>query len=141
MKSIWFWTRGKGRTLSVGIEGRSLSTREETLQEDTKDQGKMVRCLFSGQGVRLMAVLVLVLVGAPSIFCQQITGSIVGTVNDTQGAVMKSATVKATNTDTGYTRSASTNGEGEFRIDYLPVGNYTVEASAGGFKKYVQQNV
>ena len=51
------------------------------------------------------------------------------------------ATVKATNTETSFTRSAPTNGSGEFRIDYLPVGNYTVEASAAGFKKYVRQNV
>ena len=79
--------------------------------------------------------------GTPAIFCQQITGSIVGTVTDQQGAVVSIATVKATNADTGFSRSAPTNGYGEFRIDYLPVGNYTVQASAAGFKTYVQQNV
>src|SRR6266853_1418649 len=90
---------------------------------------------------RLAAVLVLVLAGAPTIFCQQITGSIVGTVTDQQGAIVNIATVKATNTDNGFTRSAPTNASGGFRIDYLPVGNYTVDASAAGFKKYVQHNV
>jgi hypothetical protein len=90
---------------------------------------------------RLAAVLVLILAGTPAIFCQQITGSIVGTVTDQQGAVVGIATVKATNTDTGLTRSAATNGYGGFRIDYLPVGNYTVDASAAGFKTYVHQNV
>jgi hypothetical protein len=90
---------------------------------------------------RLAAVLVLVLAGTPTILCQQITGSIVGTVTDPQGAVVNNATVKATNTDTGFTRSGQTNGEGEFRIDYLPVGNYTVEGSAPGFKTYMQTNV
>src|SRR5579862_8483344 len=141
MKSIWFWTRGKGRMLSAGIEGRFHSTREITPPEDTRDQEKMARCIFSGQVVRLIVLLIFVLAGTPTIFCQQTTGSIVGTVTDQQGAIVNIATVKATNTDTGFTRSAPTNGSGEFRIDYLPVGNYSVEATAAGFKKYVQRNV
>ena len=72
---------------------------------------------------------------------QQITGTIVGTVKDARGAVVTTATVKATNVDTGYSRSAPTNGVGEYRIDYLPVGKYTVEASAAGFERFVQQNI
>jgi hypothetical protein len=93
------------------------------------------------QGLGLLAVLALVLLGAPSIFAQQITGSIVGTVKDPQGSMVSTATVKATSTDTGYTRATSTNEFGEFRIDSLPVGIYSVEASAAGFKTYVQTNV
>jgi hypothetical protein len=99
-----------------------------------------VRCRMIN-GIRLAAVLVLLLTGAPAIFCQQITASIVGTVTDQQGAVVGIATVKATNTETALTRSAPTNGYGGFRIDYLPIGNYTVEASAAGFKTSVLQNV
>jgi hypothetical protein len=141
MKSIWFCTRGKGRTLSARIEERSPSRGKGTLQEDTKDQGKMARCLFSGRMARLAAVFILVLGAAPIIFGQRITGSIVGTVKDPQGALVGTATVKATNTETGYTRTASTNEYGEVRIDGLPVGNYTVEASSAGFKTYQQTNV
>ena len=37
---------------------------------------------------------------------QQITGSLVGTVKDAQGALITTATVKATNVDTGFSRSA-----------------------------------
>jgi hypothetical protein len=72
---------------------------------------------------------------------QQITGAIVGTVKDQQGAVVNTATVKATNVDTGFTRSAPVNGIGEFRIDYLPVGKYTVQADATSFERYVQENL
>ena len=54
---------------------------------------------------------------------------------------VNTANVTATNTDTGFTRSVVANGYGEFRVDYLPVGNYTVEASAQNFKKFVQKNV
>ena len=97
--------------------------------------------LFSRGGAQLLALLVLVLGGTCAGISQQITGSIVGTVKDPQGAVVSGATVKATNTDTGLMRSAPSNAYGEFRIDYLPVGNYTVEASAANFKTFVQKNV
>ncbi len=72
---------------------------------------------------------------------QQTTGSIVGTVKDQQGAVVNTAKVKATNVNTGFTRTAPVNGYGEFRIDYLPVGKYTVQADAASFEHYVQQNL
>ena len=74
-------------------------------------------------------------------FGQQTTGSIVGTVKDQQGAAVNTATVKATNLDTGFSRSAPANGYGEYRIDYLPVGRYIVEAKAPSFERFVQQNV
>ncbi|MDE3103726.1 MAG: TonB-dependent receptor [Acidobacteriota bacterium] len=72
---------------------------------------------------------------------QRITGSIGGTVKDEQGALVNTAKVKATNTDTGFTRTTTVSSDASFLIQYLPVGNYTVEVSAAGFKKYVQQNV
>lgn len=85
-------------------------------------------------------VLLLGLVLLPAA-AQQTTGSIVGTVRDQQGAVINTAKVKATNVNTGFARTATVNGYGEFRIDYLPVGKYTVEANADSFERYVQQNV
>jgi len=72
---------------------------------------------------------------------QQTTGSIVGTVKDQQGAVVNTAKVKATNVNTGFTRSAPANGYGEFRIDYLPVGKYTVQVEAASFERYLQENL
>jgi len=102
---------------------------------------KLARGLLAGPGARLLALLVLALGGTLTALSQQITGSIAGTVKDPQGAMVSNATVKATNTDTGFTRSAATNGYGEFRVDYLPVGNYTVEATAANFKTFVQKNV
>jgi hypothetical protein len=90
---------------------------------------------------RILTALVFILTGSIVAFGQQITGSIAGTVKDQQGAVVNTATVKATNLDTGYSRSAPANGYGEYRIDYLPVGRYTVEATAASFKRFVQQNL
>ena len=72
---------------------------------------------------------------------QQITGSIVGTVTDSSGAVIPAAAVNATNVDTGLSRAATTGNDGAYRIGYLPVGNYNVSVDASGFKRFVQQNV
>jgi hypothetical protein len=72
---------------------------------------------------------------------QQTTGTIVGTVADQTGAVVSGATVKATNVDTGFTRTATANSFGEYRIDFLPVGNYNVAVEAPTFKRFVQQNL
>ncbi len=105
------------------------------------NQENLARRRFFGAGTRLLVLLVIVAGTSLLAFSQQITGSIVGTVKDPQGAVVSSANVKATNADTGFARTVPTNGYGEFRVDYLPVGNYTVEASAPNFKKFVQKNV
>ena len=90
--------------------------------------------MFVGGGCLMFA-------SVASIHAQQTTGSIVGTVKDQTGAVVNTATVKATNVDTGFTRSAPTNSYGQYRIDYLPVGKYTVEVEAPGFQRFVQQNL
>jgi hypothetical protein len=99
------------------------------------------KSILRGAGIRIVAALALLMGAGLAARSQQITGTIVGTVKDSQGAVVNTATVKATNNDTGFTRSAPTNGYGEYRIDYLPVGKYTVEVSAGGFERYVQKNI
>jgi hypothetical protein len=92
---------------------------------------------------RMMTLLGLVLLLASflQVHAQQTTGTIVGTVKDQQGAVVNTAVVKATNVNTGFSRTATVNGYGEFRIDYLPVGKYKVQADANTFERYVQENL
>ncbi len=94
-----------------------------------------------GASTGILVALVLIFAGSIAAFGQQTTGTIVGTVKDPQGAVVNTATVKATNLDTGYSRSAPVNGYGEYRIDYLPVGKYNVDATAAGFERFVQKNI
>ena len=103
--------------------------------------GKYARHILASTGMRVFAMFVLILGGSLMAWSQQITGSIVGTVNDQQGAVVNTANVRATNTETGFSRSAPANGYGEYRIDYLPVGIYTVEVTASGFQRFVQKNI
>lgn len=97
--------------------------------------------VFPGISTRVVVWLALMITGSIAAIGQQITGTIVGTVKDPQGEVVNTATVQATNLDTGFSRSVPTNGYGEYRIDYLPVGKYNVEATAAGFERFIQKNV
>jgi hypothetical protein len=90
---------------------------------------------------RILAAFIFILIGSFIASGQQTTGSIVGTVKDQQGAMITTATVKAINVDTGFNRSAPANAYGQYRIDYLPVGKYSIEVVAAGFERYVQQNL
>lgn len=62
-------------------------------------------------------------------------GAIVGTVSDPSDKVIPGATVTATNTETAIRRTVTTDGRGNYRIDFLPPATYTIVAEAKGFKK------
>jgi hypothetical protein len=57
-----------------------------------------------------------------------------GTAHDSTGAVMPGVSVTVTNKDTGLERKMTTSGEGIFSAASLPAGNYSVKASATGFR-------
>lgn len=74
--------------------------------------------------------------------CQEVTGSIVGTVKDQSGAVVSGATVRLTNTDTNVVvRTVTTESNGDYSAPLLPIGHYTVAVEAPGFKKAVQTGI
>lgn len=72
---------------------------------------------------------------------QQITGNIRGTVTDPSGAVIHGAAITARQAETGLTRTTVTNRDGSYILLELPVGHYSLEASAKGFRQYVQSGI
>ena len=88
---------------------------------------------------RWMCVLVVVV--SANVFAQQITGNIRGTVSDASGAVVQAATVTAKQVETGLTRTTTTDGGGTYVLVELPVGHYSLEVTARGFQKYLQQGI
>src|SRR5262249_10298390 len=68
-------------------------------------------------------------------------GTIVGTVTDSSGAVIPSATVKIVQTGTGLARSVAPNEQGYFVIPSLQPSQYNVEVTARGFRNFSQKNV
>ena len=71
----------------------------------------------------------------------QTTTTLYGTVSDKTGAIVPGAQVTATNTGTNLARSAQTTAEGTYRFEFMPIGAYTVEVTATGFKKFVQKGI
>ena len=61
-------------------------------------------------------------------------GTIYGTVTDPTGAVVLNAQVAATNVATGLTRETTTNADGDYRMDFLPPGNYRITVRQTGFE-------
>ena len=69
------------------------------------------------------------------------TGTIVGTVTDSSGAVLPGVTVTATQTATGVAQTTVTNDSGQFIFPGLRVGLYTVAAELPGFRRGVRTDV
>lgn len=82
--------------------------------------------------------LVCLLSIAGCLHSQTLTGTIIGRITDSTGAIIQGARLVATNNDTGYSREAVTTEGGSFVLPTLPYGVYTVEASAKGFKTVKQ---
>ncbi|MEO7042490.1 MAG: TonB-dependent receptor, partial [Gemmatimonadaceae bacterium] len=65
------------------------------------------------------------------------TGTILGTVSDSTGAVLPNAQVTITNTATGATVHAVTSSSGEFNAPSLNPGTYSISTTAPGFQRSV----
>lgn len=70
---------------------------------------------------------------------QSITGTILGNVTDSDGLALPGATVTATNTETGATRTVVTNSEGAYIISALQIGLYRVDVTMSGFRSFQQE--
>src|ERR1700723_551920 len=92
-------------------------------------------------GAKTLMLFLMTLLTGLSAAAQQITGSIRGTVLDPSGAIVQAATVTARQTETGLTRSAVTDRQGEYVLVELPIGHYQLEVHAQGFQKYLQQGI
>src|ERR1700687_4207431 len=69
------------------------------------------------------------------------TSNIRGTVQDATGLAVPGADVKATQTDTGLVRTATSGADGSYQLTNLPVGPYRLEVGKGGFSTYVQSGI
>jgi hypothetical protein len=85
-------------------------------------------------------VLALVLIVSP-LWAQKVTGTISGIVTDTTGAVVPQVAVLITNTDTGLTRTVTSNDMGEYVAPDLPNGNYQISVKQANFKEAVINHV
>ncbi|MBI1956165.1 MAG: TonB-dependent receptor [Acidobacteria bacterium] len=90
---------------------------------------------------RLAVILSIVLVSAGMMYAQVTTGTIMGTISDSTGAVIPGATVTIRNTETGISRTATTDAAGRYRVPQLGLGNYEITAESAGFQTAVRTGV
>ena len=79
--------------------------------------------------------LLLTLMFVSAAVAQTVTGTITGEVTDPSGAVVSGAQVIAHNVSTGVDSPTTTNSDGFYRIQSLPIGHYEVTVQAPGFNK------
>ncbi|MCM3902936.1 MAG: TonB-dependent receptor [Pyrinomonadaceae bacterium] len=86
-------------------------------------------------GVRAIGMAVFFLAASNIVQAQQTMSSatLSGCVEDSSGAVIKTAAVVAKKIDTGQEQTTTSDSEGRFRFPYLPVGAYEISVEASGF--------
>ena len=90
---------------------------------------------------RALVCVSAVLLALTAAIAQLPTGTILGTVKDSSGAVVPGAEVAARQTDTNQSRTATTGEDGAYRFDQLSVGTYEITVKASGFETDVQSGL
>src|SRR5713226_6655197 len=78
---------------------------------------------------------------AISVFAQLPTGTILGVVRDTTGALLPGASITVRNVGTGATRTVVTGEAGAYRVPALAVGRYDITTELPGFSTSIQRGV
>src|ERR1700689_3046965 len=95
----------------------------------------------SMRSAKTLTLVLITLLASLNAAGQQITGSLRGTVSDPSGAIVPAATVAAKQVETGLTRVAITDRQGEYVLVELPIGHYQLEIHAQSFQEYIQQGI
>ena len=105
----------------------------------------MFSCAGRSRATRILPLLLaalLLLAGSPAgVFAQAVTGTLLGTVTDSTGAVVTGAKVTVTNQNTGLTRTLKSDSIGEYTVPSIPTGIYTVLVEMDGFKSTALSNI
>lgn len=103
--------------------------------------GRQVERMRNWMRLSGLLCLCLLLVGSPALVAQVDQGAVTGVVTDSSGAVIANAKVSLTSTDTGFVQQGKTNASGIYVFSPVKIGNYTVSATANGFKTTTRENL
>jgi hypothetical protein len=90
---------------------------------------------------KLFSLAILLLLLSCGVGYAQSTGAIVGTVKEATGAVIPKTAVKITNLGTGITRDITSDDNGRYVAESLPIGVYEIAAEMQGFKRFTHKGV
>lgn len=74
-------------------------------------------------------------------FAQFDTATVLGTVKDSNGAALPGVTVTLKNVDTGIAVNVQSDGDGNFQLTNVRIGNYRVTAEKQGFSTAVAERI
>jgi len=90
---------------------------------------------------QIARALVLIVLLSTWVAAQQISGSITGTVKDSQQASILGAKVVVLNQQQGTSREVTTSADGSFVFTQLQPGTYNLTVESAGFKKFEQKDI
>lgn len=102
------------------------------------------RAVRMGRARLLVLFLVLVLglaISNTPVLAQSTFGSVIGTVSDSSGAVVKGASVTLVNVDTAVERKVATDNTGGYSFFNLDAGKYNLTVQAQGFQRLEFSNL
>src|SRR5262245_14573647 len=107
--------------------------------------GEIMRLLTAQQTRRVLqmfcSLLLVIAASSVAIRGQSYQGGLRGAVRDAAGAIVPGVDLALINEETNTTRSAVTNGDGEYAFANVLPGLYTLTVTRGGYKKYEHKNV
>ena len=105
------------------------------MQNHTKIHLSEARDLVHSKSIMVrLFVIACLLFGAAVAHAQFGSASVLGYVRDNSGAVVQNATITLINVGTNVSLTGHTDKDGKYEFDSVPIGNYTVSASATGFE-------
>jgi hypothetical protein len=90
---------------------------------------------------RISILILCALVFSARTLRADVTGSVLGVVHDSSGAVVSGAKIVATNVQTNFKLETVSGSDGAFRILALPAGTYALTVTAAGFRTFTETGV
>ena len=102
-----------------------------------------MKCFSDGKRLLVIAFAALFAISAalPAIAQTAGVGNITGTLIDSTGAAVPNASVVVIDTDTGVSRTLTTDSNGRYSATFLQPGNYEVTLGGGAFGKVNRKNL
>ncbi len=97
--------------------------------------------MFKRKSIFSALMLVVLFMSARTLLGQADQGTVTGLVQDSSGAAIANASVILTNLGTNQTLKTNADSAGEFSFPPVRIGDYSLTASASGFKTTSQNNV
>ncbi len=116
---------------------RSLFFSRQAQTRRRKEAGNRSRRAF----LFLLTAALILLIGPPHSVAQLSTATAFGNVTDSTGAAVPGAKIVFTQVLTNFTRTTTTDSQGEYRAEFLPLGPYAVHVTAPGFTEAVRKGI